>query len=297
MKNLALLTPLLINLLTGCVADEPNTASASQHLVTDNGVRLNGVRLNGVRLNGVSLNGVRLNGVRLNGVRLNGVGLNGVGLNGYGLDGAVITGSSWTGNLSDGSQIALRIDSATTGSGANSDVGMYAVSYQTSGDWEPLCGLDGAAPVLALAVAGTWNEITGAYTASGTEFSFACRGVTVAKCVEYGYKTWTGHTEQLTSCARMLRGDYCGDGVPHTADGTTLNVYDNAGLEADTESWPAEAEWTPAGARCISADQNTRFHQQLGQARPACLNGKVIPSCGTSFDDGAVLITELPPVN
>ncbi|MDQ3369751.1 MAG: ADYC domain-containing protein, partial [Myxococcota bacterium] len=250
-------------------------------------------------LNGVSLNGVSLNGVSLNGVSLNGVSLNGVSLNGTRTDdGSQLTvesiGPTLTAILSNGATVPIKIESATQLAGANSDVWSYGIAYQSDTGWTPLCG-DG---VGALAVAGVWNTDRGvagggAYTATPSSFTFACRGKTIAKCIELGYKTWTGRTAELTSCVRLLRGDFCGDGTPYTVDGTTLNIYDHAGIQTDTESWAVEAEWTPNGARCISEAQLTRSQQQLGIAPSCAASLSSGAACGT-FANGGLLISELP---
>jgi hypothetical protein len=51
----------------------------------------------------------------------------------------------------------------------------------------------------------------------------------------------------------MIRADYCGDGQPHTQDGTEIDVADGIGLESRVSaSYGFEAEWDPFGAPCIS---------------------------------------------
>jgi hypothetical protein len=295
----------LVALATGCVDVEPDLASDSEALQATNGVRLNGVRLNGVRLNGVSLNGVRLNGVRLNGVRLNGVRLNGVSLVGSqitAIEGGVpqdLIGSRWDGVLSDGTVLPLRIDSITRGVDANRDVYMYRITYQTGTGWSDLCDPTAGSPTLSIAVPGTWNYDEGvpgggAYEQTSGNFTFACRGVAIAKCVEMGYKPWTGYATYLATCTRTLRGDFCGDGRPYTVDGTTINIYDSARIELDTQAWELEAEWSPNGAECISAARLTRFYQTV-LTRPTCLptlQQKVCPGFGSTTK----IKTELPPV-
>ena len=286
--------------LVACVTDDAvHTSTDAFEIQTDNGRSLNGVSLNGISLNGISLNGLALNGICLNGRSLNGASLSGALLNGSSIT-SLAEGSAWSAALSNGETVAMRIDSATVGAGDAADIGMYAVSYQTTDGWQRLCGSDeDGSPTLALAVPGVWNQQSGvsgggAYTASTTQFSWACRGKTIAKCVELGYKTWTGRTKQLTSCVRMLRGDYCGDGTPGTRDGQQLNVYDDVGVQADTLDWEKEAEWTPGGARCISSAKNARFGQ-LGLAIPMCVKQKelaIVKTCGTSFSGGATLISE-----
>ena len=288
--------------LSGCAVDDPDEPAASQtsqHSEITNGISLNGISLNGISLNGISLNGISLNGISLNGISLNGISLNGISLNGISLNGtslAEVVGSTWTAGLSNGSEIDLRVDSAAQGTGSNSDVGMYGISIASDSGWKPLCGVDGGgAPILAIAVPGTWNLSTATYSASSTQQTFACRGKTVAKC-EMGYKPWAGRADHLAACTRLLRGDYCGDGHAYTVDGTTLNIYDNVGLQTDTESWLSEAEWTPSGARCVSSDGDARFLLTPDNV-PTCVTAGTVPTtstCGDSFSSGALLVSELP---
>jgi hypothetical protein len=288
--------------LTGCALDDPDAplGETEQAIVSDNGISLNGISLNGISLNGISLNGISLNGISLNGISLNGISLNGISLNGISLNGISLNGSAWTGSLSNGSTLALRVDGVVNGTGANADVGLYTVSVQTDGGWAPLCGTDAAGtPIQALAVDGLWNLQQGvagggAYTPSTTQFTFACRGKSIAKCVELGYKPWTGHGSHLAACVRMLRADICGNGTSFTVDGTPINLYDNVGIQADSEtSWDIEAEWTADGARCLAKVKDTRFYRVLGMTTaPTCFTGPIDKTCGT-FSAGALLVNEI----
>ncbi len=267
---------------------------------------------NGTSLNGTSLNGASLNGTSLNGTSLNGTALSAISTVGPPLSGADVVGSTWNGTASNGAVVKLRIDSALQGTGTNADLWFYGVSYAsatsgtlgtliptltsgTSGTtWQPLCGVDITnVPVKAVAVAGVWGT-SGTYAASTSSFTFACRAKTIAKCVELGYKTFKGYADQLASCVRLLRADYCGTGVSNTVNGTLLNLYDNVGVQLDTETWSPEAEWTPAGARCINSNDNVRY-LLTGAAAPACAKKEMTATCGANFAKGAVLIDELPP--
>ena len=67
---------------------------------------------------------------------------------------------------------------------------------------------------------------------------------------------------------RALRGDYCGDGVPFTVNGTMVNLYDGVGIQLDTQDWDVDAAWTPDGAACISKKTDTRFWQ-TSHAKPS----------------------------
>jgi len=276
---------------------DPPSNDTVQEVDAANGKSLNGTSLNGTSLNGKSLNGTSLNGTSLNGKSLNGTSLTASSSTAPPLTGASAVGSTWTGTASNGATFALRIDSATQGTGANADLWFYGLSYQTTTGWNPLCGVDGSnAPIQAVPVAGVWGAVTSDqahYIASTTQYTWACRGKTIAKCVELGYKTYRGWTNQLLACVRLLRADYCGTGVAHTVDGTLLNLYDNVGVQADTEGWKPEAAWAVTGAKCVNSTNAARF-QLAQQSEPACVAPILSSTCGTSFTSGVLLIDELP---
>jgi hypothetical protein len=295
---------LCISLLGSACAvspDEPigdTVAEVSQEVVSANGLSLNGISLNGISLNGISLNGISLNGISLNGTSLSGTTISAVSTTAPPLTGSAMVGSTWNATATNGTTVKLRIDAAAQGTAPNSDLWFYNVSYQTATGWDSLCGLDAASqPIQAVTTAGVWTAVAGdsaKYSASSSQFTFACRGKTVAKCVELGYKTYKGYSAQLASCVRMLRGDYCGNGTAYTVDGTTINLYDNVGVQADTEAWIPEAEWTADGARCVNANNSGRF--ELAAAKdPKCIKALKNVPCGDTFAGGAVLINELPP--
>ena len=194
------------------------------------------------------------------------------------------------------------------GTGSNADIWFYELSYQTTTGWQPLCGADGTTPNRAIAVAGVWQPVPGDsahYAASTTEFTWACQGHTIAKCVELGYKPWTGYVDHLQACVRLLRGDFCGDGTTYTVDGIDLNLYDDVGVQADTEDWAPEAAWGPDGAVCVNK-HNPKRYDAFGR-QPRCVKRLRTNHCGESFgddddgrghghddDDRALLIDELP---
>jgi len=248
-----------------------------------NGISLNGISLNGISLNGISLNGISLNGISLNGISLNGTSLNGISLNGISLNGTDFIGAHVAATLSNSAALELRLDDIAPLTGDNTDILAYEVSASVDGGWTPLCGYDTDGSVKrALIVPGTWDVTTGAWTDGGL-VSFACRKASVAKCVEFGYKSWLGYGDHHHSCVRMLRADYCGDGTPHTITGTPINLYDNAGVQLDTESWPVDAAWGPDGALCVN---HTR-----GGTPPPCYAAKYSATCG-DFASGALLVDE-----
>ena len=281
-------------LVSACTSSTTPTNTANQALDGDNGISVNGISVNGISVNGTSLNGISVNGISVNGISVNGISVNGISVNGTALNGISVNGISVNGTdfvgatmsalLSNGGTLAMRVDSASALTGDNADVLGYAVSMQADDGWHPACGTEpDGSPVLALVVPGTWNLANGAWSDDGQAFSLACRHASVAKCVEFGYKSWLGFSDHHHACVRMLRADYCGDGTPHTITGTLINLYDNAGVQSDTESWPVDAEWGPDGALCVNHNR--------GGSQPSCYAAKYSASCG-SFDNGALLVDE-----
>jgi hypothetical protein len=284
--------PLVALIIGGCAVDavdeDPN-AFVDLARVSPNGTSANGITA-GIKLTGVAPTGVKSNGTSI-----------GIAPTGAPLTGAGVVGSTWTGHVLGGANVTLRVDDAVHDSEASRDIWMYKMSVSIAGTWQPLCVDGSGAQLRADTVRGTWNlgegvAGGGAYTATATDFTVACRGSAIAKCLELGYKAWTGHAGDLAACVRALRADYCGDGKSYTVDGTLVNIFDIDRIEPDGVAWRAEAEWTANGASCVSAEQNTRFFQTVHQ-RPSCFGSTLQPkvSCGTGFSGEARIITELVP--
>src|SRR5262249_42702503 len=88
------------------------------------------------------------------------------------------------------------------------------------------------------------------------------------------------------ACVRMVRADYCGDGVGHTRNGTPIDIFDHIGIQQD-EPTPAlsfEAAWGPDGAICVR-------HTRLQSVRPTQPRGQPCPHrasrIGPSCDEAA----------
>lgn len=182
-----------------------------------------------------------------------------------------IIGAKLEGVTTDGEATLLHIAGAAVGVGANRDLLYFAVYAADHAGWTPLCGADSHGdPIPAIAVPGTWNHDAGQYGGGawfGDErsFSFACRGSSIAKCMEAGYKPWTdpnssrGHirnrgesglerSNHLQACVRMLRADYCGDGTSHTVNGRTIEFWDSMGMHTKaSNNFTFEAAWTADG--------------------------------------------------
>lgn len=302
---------------------EGDVAEARAAVVSSNGTELNGHSLNGHKLNGHKLNGQSLNGRSLVGISFDGghlgtaqfksLKLDGSALEakiqGNKLRGAELAGAELRGLLDDGSVLRVRIDGAREPA-RGADVSSYEVSYLTDdAGWTPLCGTDAGAEIAAIPLAGRWDAREGV-AGGGSKieddgaFTLACEGFALAKCVELGYEPWqkvkscaqggcpkVSLSDHHQACTRMLRADFCGDGTPHTVDGTLINLYDAVGLQADSESWSFEAEWTAAGARCV------KRQRVIAGTAPACFGALSTTDCGSlsHFATGTLLMSEDAP--
>ena len=237
------------------------------------------LRANGTKINGTKINGTKINGTKINGTELNATmtlaGSELVLVDGSGAlvtSGTGLTGATIPTDLASGETIDLTIRAVTYD--ASKSVYLYDVSYPNakSGKAEPLCGQVSGKPVLALALTGRYDDETGASITDGNYFTFACVDAAIGKCAYWGYHPAKSRTECLgneckaralapwhQACIHMVRADYCGDGTPHTRDGTTINIWDNLGIEQpDPSAWEMEAEWMADGARCI---RHTRWEK------------------------------------
>jgi hypothetical protein len=245
-------------------AAEPEglVAEAVSEVVMKNGLEMNGTQINGMYMNGVRMNGVRMNGVCMNGVRMNGTALEGTPEGGTAsVEGTGFSGADMEAVLADNTITYVHVASVST----TEVPGVYTYVVLESG--VSICGYDAQGnPVSAIALEGTWDYATGAHVNNPDQFTLACRGAVLAKCVEWGYPRWNSWQEsngQSThsvpfrnfhdACVRMVRADYCGDGVPHTVDGTLIDVWDAAGIQSQTPGTGMlpEAEWSASGATCI----------------------------------------------
>lgn len=264
-----------------------------------NGINFNGINYNGFNYNGINYNGFNYNGINYNsssapaleGVYYSGLSLGGRDLTGARIEGPVLmatrssdgqllrgaelTGAVLGGRVRIGTDVVtvpLRIDRVETDAAG---LQRYTVSMRSGTQWSPLCGLrsDGT-PNRALALHNRWNESTGVQIADSSLFTLACEHAAIGKCVVWGYRPWTTAPECLgndrvckdqplsawhQACIRMVRADYCGDGKPHTRNGTPINVWDPLGIQnQDVTDWQLEAEWTQEGAVCI---RHTRWER------------------------------------
>jgi hypothetical protein len=258
----------------GDVDEGDFTAESQQAQIIANGMSLNGMSLNGQSLNGQSLNGMSLNGQSLNGMSLNGSNLGGTTSTNIPVSGSDLEGAEIQGTYSNGTPVTLTIESVKE-SLTDPGLWLYTVAHGTGESKRYPCDTDSEGrPIQSIALAGRWDYTSGTATggdhvADTAAVTFSCLGSTLAKCaVDLGYKPWLtvdetdGQTTASRSlrefhqaCTRMLRADYCGDGVGHTFSHVPVNVWDNFGIQDPDvvpPSWLEDAEWSADGAACIA---------------------------------------------
>jgi hypothetical protein len=261
---------------------EPNDSQTNGFTV--NGFTVNGFTVNGFTVNGFTVNGTAasasttgsgsrvndLSAVRFASLTLNGVSLSRSWLNqstleasrrGTQYSGAQLVGATLEGRLLDGTALPLRIEDVASEDG----VTLYSIAVVADSGLWPLCGTSNGSPVPAIAVQGYWDR-TATYVDDGSYFTFGCINAAVGKCVRWGYRPWASASECRSgqcknralsdwhrACVRMVRADYCGDGVSHTRSGTRINVYDQLGIQQSANpGWVLESEWRPDGAQCVN---------------------------------------------
>ena len=315
--SVALMVAALPTACTQATSDEQDEAiqSTAEALVSDNSVTLQGVMLQGVELQGVELQGVELQGVELQGVELQGVELQGTmltgTLNGSTVSGADLVGSTMVGALSNGDDLQMRIDAIDPSTDA--EVSLYTVSYLAGATWTSLCGTSYGVPVRAVALQGRWDTSRGTPTggdfiADPTMITFGCSNAVAAKCIMLGYKPWKvvneckkGSTctsrslrEVHQACTRMMRADYCGDGMPHTKNGTSINLWDTFSIQQRSTAnpeWKQESEWTTDGAACLETFRWNIDDVTKNYVEDHCPE-KATPGDGDCFDSSSTFFTK-----
>jgi hypothetical protein len=201
-----------------------------------------------------------------------------------------------------GAEVSLRVDTvARDPKDDEGDVWLYDLrARDASGAWGGYCLPDREGRTLAIPLAGAWNarrEYVG-----GDAITFACTNGAIAKCVRLGYKPWKGeaHAALHQACMHVIGADYCGDGTPHTREGTALDIWDRQGIqERDTApGMRFEAAWGPRGAVYLA---KPRYADPLAELVAACpdklvghtaLDGELAAEAAAARFPEALIFTE-----
>ncbi|MEO0802066.1 MAG: ADYC domain-containing protein [Cyanobacteria bacterium J06642_2] len=156
---------------------------------------------------------------------------------------------------------------------ATQEIYLYTVlDLRPDGQWQNFCLADPDGVAKAIPLSGRWDS-SGAHIDDGS-ITFACTNGALAKCVRWGYKPWqTVNGQSLQdyhqACTRMVRADYCGNGIGHTRNGTPIDVYDRLSLYHRTpySGMTFEAAWDIDGA--VFFDR-PRFPEAIAQLQAEC---------------------------
>jgi hypothetical protein len=304
--------------------------------VVENGVELNGINFNGINFNGINFNGINFNGINFNGINFNGINFNGINFNtaslGGGLsfsatpalgarfkvvkskleftddDNNVVRGNSLAGTEFDmtisGVLKHLRVNSVFADAN-DPDISYTNLSIrQWDGSWETFCRDGAGNPTEAIVIEGRYDN-DGNFLADTGTMAFACRGTASAKCIVWGYKPWESVNgvslrNHYQACLAMVRGDYCRNNIPHTTNGTAIDVSDNPSalggapqIQVSGTNWQVEAQWGPTGAVCFSTPRKLIYPRD---AINPCFG--VVPTCPANKNTwvaGALLMTQATP--
>lgn len=275
----------VVILLGACDAAEPDEAC---DVITERAY-INGPGVNGININGSPANGIILNGPGNQGINFNGYGqgtsLGGIDIAGAKLDGTALILLDADDEPIGGAELLVGATlSATDNAGAPLEVRVDAIDRDTERDdivfytltlqGENVCG-EG---VLGFFVDGRWDDNGDRHDDA---ISFSCTTGVIAKCVAWGYAPYTVGADTHQTCTRLARADYCGDGTPHTVDGTEIDVFDRLGVMRPDFSMDVvfEAGWGPDGAVCVNEPRWVDTLPDGEVLLPECWND--LPKCAT----------------
>lgn len=276
-------------LLQGCDLTSGLRGSALPTGCSNNGP-LRSSPLAWVRLDGVTMeNGTPVSSVAVDGTLLTGL-VNGTAVSGQDFEKAYFAGVA-----TSGATVQLRVEHVERPTARQADVWHYEFRYLTAnGEWKNLCQ-----GKKAVVTAGRWDfhqgvAGDGAKIADSAVLTIGCERSAIEKCINGGYRPWVTRSgvsldPYHQACVRMLRADYCGDGVSHTKPGAKVNLYDPLGIQQDDEKWVLEAQWTATGAQCLNT-------LNLAPLNAPCLATLGTPTCGqaTSLTGDTLIISETP---
>jgi len=174
------------------------------------------------------------------------------------VEGKTLVGAVVVGGDPEGGQGAFRIDRVWTDPD-DPEITLYDLSTRDpqTGAWRPYCAPDSRGVAAGFFLSGSWDA-RGVHH-HDDKFSITCTSGVIGKCVRAGYKPWKTASDGRPmwdyhqACTRMMRADYCGDGVAHTREGTPIEIIDRLGSAEEPGSDLAfEACWTPEGASCVA---------------------------------------------
>ena len=267
--NSAIAGTALLGAMAACTID-PTVSSTEQAGTNMQGTNMQGTNMQGMSMVGFQFSGASLNGpIDLRVERGELVGQRGANtLRGTALVGAHLYAQVHDATITTTAEYRITAVTAESSSYDPTRTGstyLYTLEQWVAdtSSWQAACPADSDGRHVAIPVSGVFDD-RGDRSDSTTLFTFGCTTGVIAKCYRWGYRPWvTGYGDLVDmhwTCTRLARADYCGDGTPHTHDGTLINVWDTLpppgpiqkhGLLAPL-GMLFEAGWNAHGAVCLS---------------------------------------------
>jgi hypothetical protein len=299
--------------LSACGAVDTPTSIAEQDGMTMQGMTMQGMTMQGMTMQGMTMQGMELGNATLSGNALQNVRVDkGEVVAERGtttLRGTALVGAHFWADVRNlavsppsTAVVEYRVTAITPEDSQYDPTGtghtyLYTLEQwvDDTASWQPACPADGDGRRVAIPLAATWDE-RGDRIASSTRFTFGCTTGVIAKCYRWGYRPWVTGYGDLTSmhwtCTRLARADYCGNGTPHTRNGTTINVWDTlpAPIQRHGGLLPPvgmvfEAGWNTGGAVCLSRAR--WLLDDAGALAAVCPDRLVPPGVGGTVCDTA----------
>ena len=168
----------------------------------------------------------------------------------------------------DGNPATIRIY-AVAPAAERPEVLLHSLSAKgPDGVFRPVCDPDIHGRRTAFPVSGAIDAL-GHYAKVPGQWFLTCTAGSQGKCILWGYDPWTQgpHGQDLSlyyqACQNLVRAAYDGRGVAHTRNGTSIDIWDKAGIQrAESMADPAyafEAGWGPDGAVCVARTRWTNL--------------------------------------
>ncbi|HEY0132799.1 MAG TPA: ADYC domain-containing protein [Nannocystis sp.] len=191
--------------------------------------------------------------------------------------GVDLVGSRWKFNMVDGAvetPVEIWIESYTQVS--PKEARYTFKTLDSNGVAQPICDADLNGSVAVTPIRDiTVDSATGDMVSRTKTVYLACTSGALGKAIAWGYRPWERPLQEFEAATRMVRADYCYDGMSWTETGISLQVHDKYGVNTFLDATdPNEAVWLATGAACIGTPRNPTY----GPATVTC-NGQALPSC------------------
>jgi len=160
------------------------------------------------------------------------------------------------------------------------DNSLVLVEIFENNEWSKYC-VNNQKESTGYLLEGIWNVGKSQFQFIPNKKMIVCQSSAMGKCISWGHGPKTS-VRRYNACIKMVRADYCGNGISFTIPGQKIfyEYFYNAFQDNNQEKFPIEAIWTEQGATCI---QKARLPDRYSfeYINTLCLTskGKIIPYC------------------